>query len=118
MTDNVDELFEEAYLSENLMPNWRIHCGMVLKTLTSGQTKAKFGRAREFFTRLAESLLTRKNDVVAYLSLSLLTDSFNFSLLQEECKTNLINVDLRLNTFMTIVTKLRHRVCTDKNERA
>lgn len=78
---NVDELFKEDHLTQILMPSWRLHTAIVLKTLTAGQSTAKFVKAKEFMTRLADALLTRQNDVAAYLSLSLLADSFNFSLL-------------------------------------
>ena len=94
MTGSVDELFEEQYLTKHLLPNWRIHCAIVLKTLTQGQSADKLSKAREFISRLADSLLTDCNDVVAYLSLSLLADSFSFSLLQQKCRTNLVNIDL------------------------
>ena len=118
MTGCVDELFEEAYLAEQLLPNWRVHAGMVLKSLSLGQSAAKFTHAQDFFVRLADALLIRANDAIAYLTLSLLTDNFSYGLLMENCKMNIVNVDLQLNAFLTIITKLRYKSCSDKNERA
>ena len=66
---------------QSLLPDWRLHCAMVLKSLLKAQSSSKFAKTREFITRLAQELLLRKTDVVGYLTLSLLTDSFDFNML-------------------------------------
>ena len=116
MTGNVDELFEADYL-DAMVQSWRLHVALVLKALPSGQSSAKYVKAKEFLTRLADQLLLR-NDIEAYLSLSILADSFSFTHLQDVSRTNLMNVDLRVNSLITILTKLRHKATTDKNERS
>jgi len=55
--------------------------------------------------------------VASYLCLALLTDSFDFTFLQEKSQSNLMNVDLRANSLLTLLTKLRLKECTDKSER-
>lgn len=62
-------------------------------------------------------LLTKNGDVVSYLALSTLTDSFNFELLQRLSQTNLMNVDLRVNYLMTLLTKLKLKNASEKAER-
>ena len=59
-------------------------------------------------------LLTSNGDVASYLFLATLADSFDFNLLQDQSQTNLMNVDLRINYLMTLLTKLQLNNCNDK----
>ena len=66
---------------------------------------------------MAEVLLVRCEDTQGYLLLAILTDTFDFKNLLEKSKTNLINVDLRVNYLITLLTKLSLKQSQDKTEK-
>ena len=98
---------------DELLPNWRLHCAFVLKSLAQAQTRTAKAKVKDFLGSVAEKLLIKYSDVPSYLALSILTDSFKFDLLQEHSRTNLMNVDLRVNYLMSLVSKLRRKHSTD-----
>ena len=114
MTGNIDDLFNDQTNLDSLLTNWQMHCAFVLKSLSQGRTSDKFSNTKKFISRLALAILEKKNDIAAYLLLSILVDQFDFSHLQETSKTNLMNVDLRVNTLLTLLVKLSLKTCSDK----
>ena len=96
---------------------WQVHVSFVLKSLKDSQTANNFSRARAFLARLGETLLLRCGDVPGYLLLATLTDTFRFETLIEHSKTNLMQIDLRVNYLITLLTKLSLMHSSDKTEK-
>ena len=84
-----------------------------MKSINHSYTLSAKIKVKAFFKRLAETLLATNGDVPSYLFLATLADCFDFDVLQEQSKSNLMNVDLRINYLMTLLTKLRLKNSSD-----
>lgn len=56
---------------------------------------------------LGRHLLLERQNLTAYFALSIISDTFDFSFVQNNAQMNLLNVDLSLNYTMTILCKLQ-----------
>ena len=83
---------------------------------TSGNSHKQ--SVKQFLSELAKALLALNGDVVSYIALATLSDSFDLEFLQEHSQSNLMFVDLRLNYLLTLLAKLRMKAANDKTERS
>lgn len=89
-----------------MLDYWQVHVSFVMKSLAHVQTQKTLSKAKAYLARLADVLLNRCQETQGYLTLAMLTDTFEFKKLLEKSKTNLLNVDLRINYLITLLTKL------------